>query len=268
MVTGSPFPECSAGTGGAQSSALPSCCHSITRAHGCRDVRCPRSVPSVPIPAGTAVRHCDEHKGWLPPNLFNCTSLAFAALKGFVSVPSLWGREAGGRSVRRRGGRGVLRFSSPQAERLVRNESVLDTAQSQRVALQLHNATRHTAAYFGSDVRLAYRLAARLLQHESAQRGFRLAATQDVHFTEVWGQVGEPPRSAGSRGWARGWREARGARVSPRPWGAGGARMMDVRSVTLRAAVADGYPAGPGCLGATECPSVPRSLGDGAQVPG
>lgn len=98
----------------------------------------------------------------------------------------------------RRGGRGVLRFSSPQAERLVRNESVLDTAQSQRVALQLHNATRHTAAYFGSDVRLAYRLAARLLQHESAQRGFRLAATQDVHFTEVWGQVGEPPRGAGS----------------------------------------------------------------------
>lgn len=44
------------------------------------------------------MRHCDEHKGWLPPNLFNCTSLAFAALKGFVSVPSvgeggavLWG---------------------------------------------------------------------------------------------------------------------------------------------------------------------------------
>jgi len=87
----------------------------------------------------------------------------------------------------------VLRVPSPQAERLVRNESVLDTAQSQRVALQLHNATRHTAAYFGSDVRLAYRLAARLLQHESAQRGFRLAATQDVHFTEVWGRWGDPP---------------------------------------------------------------------------
>lgn len=87
----------------------------------------------------------------------------------------------------------MLRVPSPQAERLVRNESVLDTAQSQRVALQLHNATRHTAAYFGSDVRLAYRLAARLLQHESAQRGFRLAATQDVHFTEVWGRWGDPP---------------------------------------------------------------------------
>uniref|UniRef100_A0A8B9TPI1 Cadherin EGF LAG seven-pass G-type receptor 2 n=1 Tax=Anas platyrhynchos TaxID=8839 RepID=A0A8B9TPI1_ANAPL len=108
----------------------------------------PAAAPCPKGSIGTAVRHCDEHKGWLPPNLFNCTSLAFAALKGF-------------------------------AERLVRNESVLDTAQSQRVALQLHNATRHTAAYFGSDVRLAYRLAARLLQHESAQRGFRLAATQD-----------------------------------------------------------------------------------------
>lgn len=61
-------------------------------------LQCPHSIPTAPIPAGTAVRHCDEHKGWLPPNLFNCTSLAFAALKGFVSVPSvgeggavLWG---------------------------------------------------------------------------------------------------------------------------------------------------------------------------------
>ncbi|POI20888.1 hypothetical protein CIB84_015366, partial [Bambusicola thoracicus] len=119
----------------------------------------PAAAPCPKGSIGTAVRHCDEHKGWLPPNLFNCTSLAFAALKGF-------------------------------AERLGRNESVLDTAQSQRVALQLHNATRHTAAYFGSDVRLAYRLAARLLQHESAQRGFRLAATQDVHFTENLLRVG------------------------------------------------------------------------------
>ncbi|OXB67230.1 hypothetical protein ASZ78_015871 [Callipepla squamata] len=119
----------------------------------------PAAAPCPKGSIGTAVRHCDEHKGWLPPNLFNCTSLAFAALKGF-------------------------------AERLVRNESVLDTAQSQRVALQLHNATRHTAAYFGSDVRLAYRLAARLLQHESAQHGFRLAATQDVHFTENLLRVG------------------------------------------------------------------------------
>ncbi|XP_068774552.1 cadherin EGF LAG seven-pass G-type receptor 2 isoform X2 [Struthio camelus] len=119
----------------------------------------PAAAPCPKGSIGTAVRHCDEHKGWLPPNLFNCTSLAFAALKGF-------------------------------AERLVRNESVLDTAQSQRVALQLHNATRHTAAYFGSDVRLAYQLSARLLQHESAQRGFRLAATQDVHFTENLLRVG------------------------------------------------------------------------------
>ena len=74
-----------------------------------------------------------------------------------------------------------------QAERLARNDSALDPAQSRRVALQLHDATRRTAAYFGSDLRLAYRLASTLLRHESAQRGFRLAATQDVHFTEVGG---------------------------------------------------------------------------------
>lgn len=40
----------------------------------------------LPSP-GTAVRHCDEHRGWLPPNLFNCTSLTFSELKGFVSEP-------------------------------------------------------------------------------------------------------------------------------------------------------------------------------------
>lgn len=95
----------------------------------------------------------------------------------------------------------------------MRNESVLDTAQSQRVALQLHNATRHTAAYFGSDVRLAYRLAARLLQHESAQRGFRLAATQDVHFTEVRGGPRRAP-GPGEVGWDRG-RGGQGTHVGP-----------------------------------------------------
>ncbi|XP_069731782.1 LOW QUALITY PROTEIN: cadherin EGF LAG seven-pass G-type receptor 2 [Phaenicophaeus curvirostris] len=119
----------------------------------------PAVAPCPKGSVGTAVRHCDEHKGWLPPNLFNCSSLAFAALRGW-------------------------------AERLARNESSLDPAQSRHVALQLHEATRRTAAYFGSDLRLAYRLASRLLQHESHQRGFRLAATQDVHFTENLLRVG------------------------------------------------------------------------------
>ena len=37
---------------------------------------------------------------------------------------------------------------------------------------------------------MAYQLATRLLAHESAQRGFGLSATQDVHFTEVGLEVG------------------------------------------------------------------------------
>ncbi|XP_039393669.1 cadherin EGF LAG seven-pass G-type receptor 2 isoform X2 [Mauremys reevesii] len=108
---------------------------------------------------GTAVRHCDEHKGWLAPNLFNCTSLPFAQLRSL-------------------------------AERLLRNESLLDPGLVQRAALQLHNATQHTTSYFGSDVRVAYQLCTRLLQHESHQQGFGLAATQDVHFTENLLRVG------------------------------------------------------------------------------
>ncbi|XP_075766558.1 cadherin EGF LAG seven-pass G-type receptor 2 isoform X2 [Pelodiscus sinensis] len=108
---------------------------------------------------GTAVRHCDEHKGWLAPNLFNCTSLPFAQLRSLV-------------------------------ERLLRNESLLAPGLAQWAALQLHNATQHTSSYFGSDVRVAYQLCALLLQHESQQQGFGLAATQDVHFTENLLRVG------------------------------------------------------------------------------
>ncbi|KAL8168510.1 UNVERIFIED_CONTAM: Cadherin EGF LAG seven-pass G-type receptor 2 [Gekko kuhli] len=119
----------------------------------------PAAAPCPKGSVGTAVRHCDEHKGWLTPNLFNCTSLTFAALKVF-------------------------------AERLLRNESLLDTEQSQQIALQLRNATQHTVNFFGSDIKVAYHLSAQLLKHEITQEGFGLAATQDVHFTENLLKVG------------------------------------------------------------------------------
>ncbi|KAK2494566.1 hypothetical protein MC885_008067 [Smutsia gigantea] len=119
----------------------------------------PAAAPCPRGSFGTAVRHCDEHRGWLPPNLFNCTSVTFSELKGF-------------------------------AERLQRNESGLDSGRSQWLALLLCNATQHTAGYFGSDVKVAYQLATRLLAHESAQRGFGLSATQDVRFTENLLRVG------------------------------------------------------------------------------
>lgn len=175
------------------------------------------------------MRHCDEHRGWLPPNLFNCTSVTFSELKGFVSGPP----------------RLLLFFNTPvlgngasephscspeaptlrahlcptrppiptipseplpfrpsvQAERLQRNESGLDSGRSQRLALLLRNATQHTAGYFGSDVKVAYQLATRLLAHESAQRGFGLSATQDVHFTEVGLEVGVVGPRERSRSW-------------------------------------------------------------------
>lgn len=50
-------------------------------------VSLPEASPLGFLPPGTAVRHCDEHRGWLPPNLFNCTSVTFSELKGFVSEP-------------------------------------------------------------------------------------------------------------------------------------------------------------------------------------
>lgn len=76
---------------------MPTCAQRSPRVQGTWGrAGVPVVSPLTTFPAGTAVRHCDEHKGWLPPNLFNCTSLAFAALKGFVSVPNRdWERVRG-----------------------------------------------------------------------------------------------------------------------------------------------------------------------------
>lgn len=35
--------------------------------------------------SGNAVRHCNIEKGWLPPELFNCTTNTFVDLKIMVS---------------------------------------------------------------------------------------------------------------------------------------------------------------------------------------
>ncbi|KAG9353110.1 hypothetical protein JZ751_017686 [Albula glossodonta] len=119
----------------------------------------PAAVPCPKGSIGTAIRHCDEHKGWLPPNLFNCTSVSFAKLKTI-------------------------------SEELARNVSHLDSTRVRHVAAMLSNASQHTASLYGSDVKVAYRLTQSLLQHESSQHGFGLAATQDVHFTENLLRVG------------------------------------------------------------------------------
>uniref|UniRef100_A0A6Q2XJT5 Cadherin, EGF LAG seven-pass G-type receptor 2 n=1 Tax=Esox lucius TaxID=8010 RepID=A0A6Q2XJT5_ESOLU len=113
----------------------------------------PAAIPCPKGSLGTAIRHCDEHKGWLPPNLFNCTSVSFTKLKAL-------------------------------SEKLARNMSLLDSGRVQQTAAMLANATLHTGEYYGSDVKVAYRLTQSLLQYESNQQGFNLTATQDVHFTE------------------------------------------------------------------------------------
>lgn len=76
-------------------------------------------------------------------------------------------------------------FSRLQSEKFSRNITFLDSGHVQQTAAMLANATLHTERYFGSDVKIAYRLMQTLLQHESSQQGFNLTATQDVHFTEV-----------------------------------------------------------------------------------
>lgn len=76
-------------------------------------------------------------------------------------------------------------FSFLQSDKFSHNASLLDSGLVQQTAAMLANATLHTEKFYGSDVKVAYRLAQNLLQHESNQQGFNLTATQDVHFTEV-----------------------------------------------------------------------------------
>ncbi|XP_006866949.1 PREDICTED: cadherin EGF LAG seven-pass G-type receptor 1, partial [Chrysochloris asiatica] len=113
----------------------------------------PAAVPCPKGSLGNAVRHCSGEKGWLPPELFNCTSSAFLDLK-------------------------------IANEKLSRNETRLDGDTSVRMAKALHNATRNAGTMFGNDVRTAYQLLARVLGHESQQQGFNLAATRDASFHE------------------------------------------------------------------------------------
>uniref|UniRef100_A0A4W4H7M5 Cadherin EGF LAG seven-pass G-type receptor 1a n=1 Tax=Electrophorus electricus TaxID=8005 RepID=A0A4W4H7M5_ELEEL len=107
---------------------------------------------------GTAVRHCNEEKGWLPPELFNCTSLSFVGLK-------------------------------KESEELRANSSRLEGGRSQGLMAWLRAATsEHTESMYISDVQLAYELMSSILQHESLKQGFDLAATHDSNFNQdlVW----------------------------------------------------------------------------------
>ncbi|XP_053055503.1 cadherin EGF LAG seven-pass G-type receptor 1 isoform X3 [Acinonyx jubatus] len=110
-------------------------------------VQCPKGS------TGNAVRHCSGEKGWLPPDLFNCTTVSFVELKAMN-------------------------------EKLSRNETQMDGERSLWLARALRNATQHAGALFGNDVRTAYQLLGRVLLHESGQQGFELAATRDAHFHE------------------------------------------------------------------------------------
>uniref|UniRef100_A0AAZ3P386 Cadherin EGF LAG seven-pass G-type receptor 1 n=1 Tax=Oncorhynchus tshawytscha TaxID=74940 RepID=A0AAZ3P386_ONCTS len=71
-----------------------------------------------------------------------------------------------------------------QDEELHLNSSRMDGERSKGMASMLRSATNRTAALQGNDVKTAYSVLTRLLQYESQQLGFDMAATRDVHFHE------------------------------------------------------------------------------------
>uniref|UniRef100_A0A669PEW2 Cadherin EGF LAG seven-pass G-type receptor 1 n=1 Tax=Phasianus colchicus TaxID=9054 RepID=A0A669PEW2_PHACC len=119
----------------------------------------PAAVPCPKGSVGNAVRHCNIEKGWLPPELFNCTTNTFVDLK-------------------------VMN------EKLHRNETILDGDKTIQIVRVLENATKYTHSLYGNDVRTAYQMMIRVLRYESQQQGFDLAATRDVEFNENIIKVG------------------------------------------------------------------------------
>ncbi|NXE65747.1 CELR1 protein, partial [Calcarius ornatus] len=119
----------------------------------------PAAVPCPKGSVGNAVRHCNIEKGWLPPELFNCTTNTFVDLK-------------------------IMN------EKLHHNETRLDGDKTIRIVRALQNATKYTHSLYGNDVRTAYQIMIRVLQYESQQQGFDLAATRDVEFNENIIKVG------------------------------------------------------------------------------
>uniref|UniRef100_A0A8C1TBI0 Cadherin, EGF LAG seven-pass G-type receptor 3 n=1 Tax=Cyprinus carpio TaxID=7962 RepID=A0A8C1TBI0_CYPCA len=117
----------------------------------------PAAVPCPKGSVGTAIRHCDGERGWLDPDLYNCTSPPFVELNTL--------------------------------EALERNETELNTIIEKKLAHQLRDVTEATTRLYGNDVQIAERLLSRLLTFESLQSGFGLTATQDAHFNEVPGSA-------------------------------------------------------------------------------
>ncbi|KAM9855191.1 cadherin EGF LAG seven-pass G-type receptor 3 [Aulostomus maculatus] len=113
----------------------------------------PAAVPCPKGSVGAAIRHCDVERGWLEPDLYNCTSPPFVELNAAL-------------------------------ESLERNETELNTIMEKKLAHQLRDVTEATTRLYGNDLQIAERLLSRLLTFETQQSGFGLTATQDAHFNE------------------------------------------------------------------------------------
>uniref|UniRef100_A0A8C6UYA7 Cadherin EGF LAG seven-pass G-type receptor 1a n=1 Tax=Neogobius melanostomus TaxID=47308 RepID=A0A8C6UYA7_9GOBI len=102
---------------------------------------------------GTAIRHCSDEKGWLVPELFNCTTVTFTHLKKLN-------------------------------EDLHRNSSTMNSEHSKTILRLLHGATDGQQQYYGNDVKTAAQLLNQVLKYESQKSGFELTAARDADFNE------------------------------------------------------------------------------------
>ena len=103
--------------------------------------------------SGRASRTCGD-RGWVAPDMFNCTSRLFVQLQ-------------------------------EQIQQLQSGDVILNTYQAKRLAEDLYNATNKTLLLRGTDVSTANQLLVLLLAYENQQSGLNLTHTQDRNFIQV-----------------------------------------------------------------------------------
>ncbi|XP_045034928.1 protocadherin-like wing polarity protein stan isoform X2 [Daphnia magna] len=100
---------------------------------------------------GQAYKTCDKEVGWMPADLFNCTTIPFVDLREML-------------------------------KRLDQGSLNLNPFISVRLAQQLFKATNHSSKLYGSDIFIGQQLLVKILEHDTHREGFNLTHRHDKDF--------------------------------------------------------------------------------------
>ncbi|XP_046394946.1 protocadherin-like wing polarity protein stan isoform X2 [Ischnura elegans] len=119
---------------------------------------------------GRSSRTCDRELGWLPPDIFNCTSDSFLDLRKVLGQLE----------------RGELQINSFVAVKVGGDLSQASNTSSGMLGIDIsgNGAEEHHHRLYGADVLVASQLLQALLHHESSQSGLNLTHSQDKDYVQ------------------------------------------------------------------------------------